>query len=105
MSEKIIIFSTASSEEEALNISKNIVESRLAACANILPAIQSIYWWKDKIHDEKEVLIIIKTVKDKLDDIIKKIEELHSYEVPEIIAVPVAGGSEKYLNWINREVK
>jgi periplasmic divalent cation tolerance protein len=94
----LIIFCTTASEQEAATISKTVVEEGLAACANIIPQIRSIYRWKEKIWDERETLIIIKSRKDLFEKIRSRIRELHSYEVPEITAVQK--GDAAYLQWI-----
>jgi periplasmic divalent cation tolerance protein len=105
MNEEIVIFVTTSSKEEAQKIGGNLVELKLAACANILSPIQSIFHWQGKVCDEQEVLMILKSVKNNLDIIIEKVKQLHSYEVPEIIALPIIAGSEEYLSWIKEETK
>lgn len=103
MSEISIVFVTAGSEQEAAAIGRTLVEERLAACAGIVPRIRSIYRWKDKIYDEQESLMVIKTATSKFEDIQKRVKELHSYEVPEIISFPVARGLPEYLDWVNME--
>ena len=101
--DEIVVFVTASNEDEAAKISRALVESKLAGCVNIIRNIRSIYSWQGKIEDEPEVLMIAKTRKPLLDALVKKVKELHSYTVPEIIAFPVIAGSEDYLKWL-REV-
>lgn len=96
----IVVFITASGEEEALKIGQNLVEKKLAACANVVPGLQSIFYWKGELCEEAEVLLIIKSSDHLLDRIISFVQKLHSYDVPEIIALPVVGGSEEYLKWI-----
>lgn len=98
--EEIVVFITASDEEEASKISKALVEAKLAGCINIIKDIRSIYSWQGKIEDEKEVLMIAKTRKPLFDSLMKKVKELHSYTVPEIIALPIIQGSEDYLKWL-----
>ncbi len=98
--EGIIVFITASAEEDAAKIAKALVEARLAGCVNIIKDIRSIYSWQGKIEDEKEVLIIVKTQKHLFVPLMKKVKELHSYTVPEIIALPIIEGSEGYLKWL-----
>lgn len=95
-----VVFITASTEDEAANIAKALVEARLAGCVNIIKNIRSIYSWEGKIEDEAEVLMIVKTRKALIDSLVKKVKELHSYTVPEIIALPVVEGSEDYLEWL-----
>jgi len=100
---EIVVFITAPNEDEAAKISKTLVEARLAGCVNIIKNIRSIYNWQGKIEDEKEVLMILKTQKTLFDSLMKKVKELHSYTVPEIIALPIVDGSVEYLKWL-REV-
>lgn len=96
-----VILVTADSEANALKISKHLVENRLAACASIVPKIRSIYVWEDKICDEEEFLIIIKTRGDLFERVRDTIVDLHNYTVPEIVSLPIVGGLEEYLSWIN----
>ncbi len=98
--DEIIVFITASKENEAEKIAKGLVEARLAGCVNIVRDIRSIYMWQGKVEDEKEVLMIAKTRKKFFNAFEKKVKELHSYTVPEIIAVPVVEGSKNYLAWL-----
>jgi periplasmic divalent cation tolerance protein len=105
MTEYIIVLITASKEDEAAQIARDIVSSRLAACVNILKGIRSMYRWKGKIEDEEEVLMIVKTRRDLFGELKKRVKELHSYSVPEIIALPVVEGSEEYLSWLKEETK
>ncbi|MDR3568286.1 MAG: divalent-cation tolerance protein CutA [Syntrophobacteraceae bacterium] len=105
MSETSIVFVTAGSEEEAAHIGRTLVEERLAACANIIPALRSIYRWKGEICDEREVLIIIKTRTSKYESLEKRVKELHSYEVPEIVSFSVDRGLPRYLAWVAEETE
>lgn len=98
--ENIVVFITAPSEDEAVKISRAIVEARLAGCVNIIKNIRSIYSWQGKIEDEPEVLMVVKTQKGLFGELSKKVKELHSYSVPEIIALPIVEGSEDYLKWL-----
>jgi len=100
MSDFIVIFVTCGSEEEALKIARTLVEERLAACANLVSPIRSIYRWEGKIWDEKEWLLVIKTQDARYGDLEKRVKSLHSYSVPEIIALPIKEGSAGYLQWI-----
>jgi periplasmic divalent cation tolerance protein len=97
---EIVVFITAPEEEEAANIAHALVEARLAGCVNIVKNIRSIYRWEGKIEDEKEVLMIAKTEKEHFKSLEQKVKELHSYTVPEVIAVPIAEGSPDYLQWL-----
>jgi len=99
----IVVFITAPNEKEAAAISRTLVEERLAACANIIPTVRSIYRWQGSVEDEQEVLMIVKTKKSLFERLKQRVKELHSYEVPEIIGLPLAEGSKEYLDWIGQE--
>ncbi|MBI4849819.1 MAG: divalent-cation tolerance protein CutA [Nitrospirae bacterium] len=99
---EIVVLVTVPNEDMAATIAKALVEARLAACANLIKGIRSIYTWQGKVEDEQEVLMIIKTQMKLFDGLKAKVKEIHSYEVPEIIALPIAAGSEDYLNWLRR---
>lgn len=103
MSENIMIFVTASSDSEAQTISKDLVGSRLVACANLLPGIRSIFQWKGEVQSEQEVLVIMKSRTELFDRIERRVRELHSYDVPEILAIPILAGSLPYLAWLREE--
>lgn len=103
MTEYIVVLITASKEEEAVNIAKEIVGAKLAGCVNIIRDIRSIYSWQGRIEDEKEVLMIVKTRRDLFRNLAEKVKGLHSYSVPEIIALPVTEGSKDYLKWLEDE--
>ncbi len=105
MSEFSVVLITASSQEEAQKIGRTMVEERLFACANIISPIQSIFHWEGKVNDEKEVLLIAKTKTGLSDEVEKRVKELHSYTVPEILFLPVLRGSEDYLNWVDAETR
>lgn len=100
----ILIYVTCKDIEEAKKISKNLLEKRLIACANMFP-INSMYWWEGKINEDKEVALIIKTKKEKFAEIKKKIKKIHSYKVPCILSFDIKRGNEDFLNWIKKEVK
>jgi periplasmic divalent cation tolerance protein len=103
--EEIIVYVTSSKEEEAFQIGRAVVEDGLAACVNIIPQISSIYRWKGEICEDHELLLIIKTRREMYKPLELRIKELHSYEVPEIIAVGVSDGSESYIKWIRESTK
>lgn len=103
MDDLIIIFMTASSPEEAKLISNTLLEEKLIACSNTLSDMKSTFWWKGKIQNENEVLIIAKSQKSHLNNIISTVKSLHSYDVPEIIAIPIIGGNPDYLDWLSEE--
>lgn len=90
---------------EAGNIANALLQERLAACVNILPGIQSLYWWEGRIQEEEENILLIKTRADLLDVLVKKIKAVHSYTVPEVIALEIREGSEEYLDWVKRETR
>ena len=96
-----VIFVTASSNKEAHCIAEELIKNRLAACVNIIDNIESIFWWQGKVNKAKEALLIIKTRKSKINSLIKKVSSLHSYKVPEIVALPIFAGNKKYLEWVN----
>ncbi|MGA2880929.1 MAG: divalent-cation tolerance protein CutA [Bryobacteraceae bacterium] len=109
MTDKIVVLSTCASAEEAQRIARALVEKRLAACVNVIPGIRSIYHWKDAagkdaIEDEEEVLLLVKTSRALLEELREEMERLHSYEVPEVIALSIVDGSERYLSWMTREL-
>jgi len=100
-----IFLVTVPSIEEAKKIARILVESKLAACVNIIKDIFSIYKWKGNIQEDNEHILLIKTTDEKSDLIIQKIIEIHSYENPECVALKIEKGSEKYLNWIKEVVE
>lgn len=104
MTDKRIVLSTAGSEEEAHKIARFLVERQLAACVNIVPHIESVYRWQSKVESSREWLLLIKTTAQKFDDVRDAIRELHSYELPECIAIAVEDGSSEYLAWIGDSV-
>ena len=103
MEDFIVILVTASSEEEAKKIARSLVEKRLVACVNIIKDVQSIFRWKNKVSEEKELLLIIKTRKKLYKNVEEEVKNIHSSEVPEIIALPIIAGSKEYLYWIDSE--
>lgn len=104
MTNKRLVLTTASSQEEARRLAKTLVERRLAACVNIVPNMNSIYRWKEKVEESHEFLLLMKTTESAVPKLRDAIQELHSYEVPECIVLPIDSGSEKYLNWIDESV-
>lgn len=97
----VVIFVTAANKEEAAKISSALIKGKLAACVNIIENVRSLFWWQGEVDNAKEVLLIIKSRKALVNKLIKKVKSLHSYEVPEIIALPIVAGDRKYLKWIN----
>ena len=103
--EYIVVLVTVSNEAEAQKIASLLLEQRKAACVNIIPAVSSLFRWGEKIDKDKESLLIIKSTVAMFPDITDLVKINHSYEVAEIIALPVLGGNPEYLNWIHNEVK
>lgn len=100
---EMVVFITASTEEEAAGIARAVVEARLAGCVNIVKGIRSVYRWKGKVEDDSEVLMIVKTQRTLFEQLANKVMEHHSYSVPEIIALPIVEGLENYLKWLREE--
>ncbi|BDU76518.1 divalent-cation tolerance protein CutA [Mesoterricola sediminis] len=100
----VTIFTTCGSEETALTIAAAVVDQGYAACVNILPGIKSYYYYKGGTHLDEEVLLMIKTSRDRFEEVSRVISELHTYEIPEILMVPVEKCSESFLEWIEESV-
>ncbi|MEM5871577.1 MAG: divalent-cation tolerance protein CutA [Candidatus Aenigmatarchaeota archaeon] len=100
-----VVFITCPTYEEGEKIARVLLEERLAACVNITSDIKSFFWWEGKIQEADEVLLIVKTKKSVLKDLIKKVKSIHSYSVPEIIALPITGGSKDFTKWIDEETR
>lgn len=103
MTDKIVVLSTCGSAEEAEKVARALLDKRVAACVNVLPGVRSFYWWKGKVEDSAEHLLVIKTRRELFDRLKTELAAAHSYEVPEIIALPILDGAESYLNWIDAE--
>ena len=101
----IVVFVSVGNREEASHLARVLVEERLAACVNLLPAIASTYWWRGQIEQADEVLLVMKTRQDLLELLTARVRALHSYAVPEVIAVPIIGGNPDYLAWIDESVR
>ena len=101
----VVILVTAKDTSEANAIAARLVEKKLIACANIVSGIQSIFWWEGKVDQSNEVLLVLKSEQKLVNKIIKEVKALHSYSVPEIIALPIIAGSKDYLNWIKKSVR
>ena len=98
--EAIVVIMTAASPDEASRIAEMLVGARLAACVQILPEIESVYRWQGEVKREKEVLLLAKTVASRFAELGSKVRAMHSYETPEIIALPITAASEPYLKWL-----
>jgi len=101
----IVVLVTAPSEDEAAKIGRALVDERLAACANIVTGVRSIYRWEGKVEDEPEALMVIKTREELFDSLESRVRELHPYSVPEVIAIPIVKGSQAYLKWLHEETR
>ncbi len=99
------IYITAASRDEALTIGRAVVEARLAACANVFPGVTSVYWWEGSRQEDSEAALILKTRQDLVDQVVAKVKELHSYECPCVVALPIAGGNKDFLDWISKETR
>ena len=104
-SEPIVVLMTAASREEANQIAELLVSARLAACVQILPEIESVYRWQGDVRREKEILLLAKTLRSRFDELESRVRAMHSYETPEIIAVPVTDSSPPYLEWLIAELR
>lgn len=100
----IVVFMTAANGEEAARLAEMLVGAHLAACVQILPEMESVYRWQGKIERQSEVLLLAKTTRSKFEDLEREVLALHSYETPEIVAVPVTAGSVRYLQWLKAAI-
>ncbi len=100
----IVLFITTANTGEAQQISKVLLEQKKAACVNIISNIDSLFWWEGKLDSERENLLVVKTKASLLPEIINLVKKVHSYAVPEIIAMPIVGGNQDYLEWIEKSV-
>ncbi len=105
MTDKIVVLSTCASAEEAERLARRVIDDRLAACVNVLSPVRSFYRWKGEVQDSAEWLLIIKSTRDKFDALRAALESAHTYEVPEVIAIPIVDGSPNYLSWIEQELQ
>jgi periplasmic divalent cation tolerance protein len=105
MTDKIVVFSTCASAEEAEKIARKLIETRVAACVNVLSPVRSFYRWNGAIEDASEWQLIIKTSRGRFADLRAELEKIHPYELPEILAVAVVDGAQNYLNWMEGELQ
>ena len=98
-----ILYITTGSHEEAVAIGRALVEERLAACANVLPRITSLFWWNGAVQEEGEFALFVKTRRDRVDEVVARVNVLHSYDRPCVVALPIAGGNPEFLDWIVTE--
>jgi len=99
-SDPIVVLMTAATGDEANRIAELLINSRLAACVQILPEMRSVYRWHDEVEHANELLLLAKTTREKFDDLDRAVREIHSYRTPEIIALPISAASEPYLKWL-----
>jgi periplasmic divalent cation tolerance protein len=99
-----VVLVTTKDQSEAKRIVEQLVSEKFVACANIVPSVSSTYWWKGKIEHADEALVVMKTSNEKLERLIARIKELHSYEVPEILALPIEHGLPEYLKWLKESL-
>ena len=102
--QNVVVFITTSNKEEAQQIARASLEQRRAACVNIVPGVDSLFLWEGEIDNAREVLLIIKTKASQLSRLIDLVKDIHPYEVPEVIALPIIDGNRDYLEWIDREI-
>jgi periplasmic divalent cation tolerance protein len=100
-----MIYITTSSRDEALRIGRTVVADRLAACANVLPGVTSVYRWQGEVQEDGETALILKTRSDLVERITQRVKELHSYDCPCVVALPIAGGNPDFLQWIAEETR
>jgi periplasmic divalent cation tolerance protein len=101
MTDKIVVFSTCGSADEALRVGRALVEAKVAACVNVVPGVQSIYEWQGTIENAAEWLLVIKSRRDLFPQLMAELRRVHSYEVPEAIAIPIEDGLPEYLRWMD----
>ncbi len=100
MTEVVAVLVTVPEAGKAAELARALVEERVVACGNVLPGVRSIYRWEGRIQDEAEVLLVLKTTRRRIPDLLARVRALHPYEVPEILALPVEAGNEAYLGWV-----
>ena len=100
----VVILITASMDEEAEKIANRLLTQRKAACVNIIPKVRSLFWWKGELDSADEAVLIVKSKASLIDEIVSLVKEAHSYEVPEVIALPLIGGNPDYLSWMSDEL-
>ncbi len=101
----VMVYVTSKDAEEAERIGETLVKERLAACANIIPSMKSVYWWKGSIERDSEAVLLMKSVEGKAQEIVKRVSELHSYDVPCIDVIPLSGGNQEYFRWLEESLE
>ncbi len=100
----LVVLVTVADGDQAHRIASELLSRRKAACVNIVPGVSSLFWWQGKLDSAQESILIIKTKASVLDELVALVRQLHSYEVPEIVALPIVGGNQDYLEWVGNEV-
>ncbi len=100
----VLVFITAPDMATAASLARHLVEERLAAGVNLVPGVRSIYRWQGEVHDEPEVQLLLQTRADRVDELARRVSDLHPYDVPEVMALPITAGHGPYLDWIRAEV-
>jgi periplasmic divalent cation tolerance protein len=101
----VVVLSAIGAQPEAQQIARTLVDERLAACVNVVPGVVSVYRWKGNVEQEAELLLVMKTLAEKVDALKARLLELHPYELPEVVVIPIAGGHPPYLAWIEEQVR
>jgi periplasmic divalent cation tolerance protein len=105
MTDKIVVFSTCSGEEEAERLARLLLDRRLAACVSVVPHLRSFYWWKGAVESSGECLLLVKSSRPLFDQLRAALEAAHSYEIPEVLALPVVAGGPQYLDWLQANLQ
>lgn len=105
MSDPLVVLITSSGRDEADRLARALVDDRLAACVNVVPGVRSVYRWQGRVEEADELLLVVKTARHLLADLVARVQALHSYTVPEVIALPVQGGAAPYLEWLADAVR
>jgi periplasmic divalent cation tolerance protein len=100
-----LVYMTAGTKEEAVKIGKELVSERLAACVNVIDKMSSIYWWEGEVQQDEEVVLIAKTRESLVNELVEKVKTRHSYSVPCVVALPIVGGNQAFLDWIADETR
>jgi periplasmic divalent cation tolerance protein len=100
-----LLYTTFPNEEEAVRISRDLLEKRLVACANILGNTKSLYFWEEQLEETKEIAVLLKTTGENVPEVIKILQELHSYETPAVLEIPVERGGQPFLRWVRESVR
>jgi periplasmic divalent cation tolerance protein len=100
LTETVVVLVTAPTADKAAEIARTLVEEKLAACGNVIPAVRSIYRWEGKVQDDAEALLVLKAPRKRLTELADRVAQIHPYSLPEVIGLPIVGGSEKYIDWI-----